>query len=165
MLARLAALALALALVLALAGCFVGPMVSPDSDLDNDGVADDRESAYCTLPWDSIYQVEVCGTAGAREVANSGIRFDVVIREKDADTIARALAGAWLAREDTADEIVVWAWSRPGAKRGGGGYDRGVVSEQGELGEELVFQICTAWEPIAGPGDLCADEMEFTIEQ
>jgi hypothetical protein len=35
------------ALVLALSGCIEGPLVSADTDRDNDGVADDLESARC----------------------------------------------------------------------------------------------------------------------
>ena len=47
----------------------------------------------------------------------------------------------------------------------GTGYDRGVLSEQGELNETLVFQVCTSWQEFEGLGELCADETEFRVHQ
>jgi hypothetical protein len=119
----------------------------------------------CTLPWDSMDQVEGCATDDARIANMSGIQIDVLIRSKDPEQIARALAGTWVAHEDMADEIVVWGFSKAAVQDFGVGYDRGVVSEQGELGEKLVFEICTSWESAPGPGDLCSDKTEFTVEQ
>ena len=110
-------------------------------------------------------QVESCATDDAIPINVDRNKVDVIIRSDDPEQIARALAGEWVAREDMADEIVVWAISESALQHGGVGYDRGIVSEQGERGEQLVFRICTAWQPLSAPGDRCTGRMTFRIEQ
>jgi hypothetical protein len=152
-------------LTVVLAAC--SPVLqSPDTDKDNDGFADDRESAFCALPWESMRQVRVCGSTDYNLAKREGDQtVHVVVRSKDARAIAAALAGAWSAEIAPNEEAVVFAYSK--ANVIGWGYDRGVLSEQGPIGTRLrlVFEICTEWGSFRGPGDLCSDKMEFTIEQ
>ena len=109
-------------------------------------------------------QVFACGDdSGYRVAETEGEQIvHIVVRAKDPTVIAAAMAHAW---SEIPDEVegVVWAWSKRGAIRKG--YDRGVLSEQGMLGETLVFQVCSEWEPFPGPTDNCTDEIDFEIEQ
>jgi hypothetical protein len=118
----------------------------------------------CELPWSSMDQVLECSDRSRYRVAETEGEqvVHIVVRQEQPDFIAAALAHAW-SQIPRDVEGVVWAWSKPGAI--GHGYDRGVVSEQGELGETLVFEICTEWESLQGPSDLCTDTLVFKVEQ
>jgi hypothetical protein len=119
----------------------------------------------CEMPWNSMDHVLACADQGGYRVAETEGEqtVHIVVRQADPEVIARSLAHAWSKRIPSDVEGVVWAWSKRGAI--GHGYDRGVLSEQGELGEILVFEICTEWEPLQGPSDLCTKTLEFQIEQ
>lgn len=148
-----------LILLLGATGCIIG---APSRDTVRSLEPGTRTD--CNLAWDDMSQVEMCRDGDAyRLLGSHGNQVDIVVRDDDPDVIAAALADAFLANEDLAEEIVVWAWSKPAAV--GSGYDRGVVSEQGMLGELLVFEICSAWEPLRGPSDLCTEKIEFEVEQ
>jgi hypothetical protein len=121
----------------------------------------DPASLDCALPWESIEQVQGCGDADVRMLSMSGARVDIAVRPKNADRIARALAGAFVQHGAMADEMVIWAWSKTSAIHSGA-YDRGRVSEEGG-GDSLMFEICTAWKPAPGPVDLCTDKLEFIV--
>lgn len=119
----------------------------------------------CSLPWTSMDQVfdyasphyEVASMEGEQTV-------NIIVATKDTATIAAAPAHAWNEHIPYYEEAVVWAWSDPAQI--GLGYDRGVLSEQGQLGELLVFQICTSWTDYGAEiGETCGDRLEFTIEQ
>jgi hypothetical protein len=145
-------------IAIAIAACITACGAAPSETEDESGAID------CEPPWSSMDQVFECGASDYRLAGMEGDQIaNIIVRSKDPAVIAAALAHAWNEHIPADEEAVVWAWSKRGAI--GHGYDRGVLSEQGELGEKLVFQICTAWEPFPGPSDLCADEMEFTIEQ
>jgi hypothetical protein len=117
----------------------------------------------CDLPWQSMAQVEACRSDDYVEASTQGAEVDVVIASKDPSAIAAALAGAFFDNRDNANQIVVWAYSD--AALVGTGYDRGVVSEQGTLGEGLVFQVCTAWDASKGIGETCGEREVFTVTQ
>jgi len=88
---------------------------------------------------------------------------NIIVPQKDPRAIAAAMAHAWNEHIPFDEEAVVWAWSDPAQI--GMGYDRGVLSDQqGELGNLLVFEICTAWDD-TGDFGLCTDRMKFTIDQ
>jgi hypothetical protein len=117
----------------------------------------------CALPWESMDQVFDCAAADYELASMEGEQTaNIIVASKEAGVIAAAMAHAWNEHIPFDEEAVVWAWSDP--ERIGLGYDRGVLLEQGELGNLLVFQVCTAWE--AGIlGENCTDRMEFTIDQ
>ena len=124
----------------------------------------ERSLVDCELPWNSMDQVFECADRSRYRVAETEGEqvVHIVVRQEQPAFIAAALAHAW-SQIPSDVEGVIWAWSKPGAI--GHGYDRGVVSEEGELGETLVFEVCTEWESPQGPSDLCTVKLEFKIEQ
>jgi hypothetical protein len=123
------------------------------------------QQADCSLPWSTVEQVFDCGSPNY-EVASKegGQTVNIIVPSKDSAAIAAALAHAWNEEIPFYEEAVVWAWSDQGQI--GSGYDRGVLSEQGELGNLLVFEICTDWTDNADElGEICSDRMRFTIDQ
>lgn len=147
---RMAALTL-----VTMAGCSIGTS-APAAD-------EPPRTVTCDLPWESMAQVEACRSDDYVEASTEGAEVDVVIQSRDPSAIAAALAGAFLDHRDNAKAIVVWAYSD--AALVGTGYDRGVLSEQGSLGEGLVFQVCTAWDASKGIGDTCGEHEVFTVTQ
>jgi hypothetical protein len=149
----------AFALALAVVAC--STTVDEGGNANQDGGA----PVDCALPWDSVDQVFDCGSTTYTVANRDGEAVvNIVVESDDPSQIAAALAGAWNEEIPFDEEAVVWAYSSRRAARAGG-YDRGVVSEQGMEGERLVFEICTDWEPLPGPGDLCSDRTEFTVIQ
>jgi hypothetical protein len=115
----------------------------------------------CDLPWASMVQVAVCRSDDYVVASTEGVEVHVVIRSKDPDAIAAALAGALLDNRDHAEQLVVWGYSD--AALVGTGYDRGVVSEQGTLGQGLVFEVCTSWDASEAIGETCGEREVFTV--
>jgi hypothetical protein len=125
-------------------------------------VADEPSpTVACDLPWESMAQVAVCQSDDYVVASTEGVEVHVVIRSKDPDAIAAALAGAFLDNRGNAEQLIVWAYSD--ATLVGTGYDRGVVSEEGTLGEGLVFEVCTSWDE--SEGIICADREVFSVTQ
>jgi hypothetical protein len=119
------------------------------------------QTVACDLPWVSMAQVAVCQSDDYVVASTEGVEVHVVIRSKDPDAIAAALAGAFLDNRNNVEQLVVWAYSD--AALVGTGYDRGVVSEQGTLGGGLVFEVCTSWDE--SEGIICGEREVFTVTQ
>jgi len=119
----------------------------------------------CSLPWSTMDQVFDCASSEYELASVEGEQTaSIIVAPQEPVLIAAALAHAWNEHVPADQEAVVYAWSDPAQI--GLGYDRGVVSEQGELGELLVFQICTSWTDYGDEiGEICGDRMEVTIEQ
>jgi hypothetical protein len=141
--------------LVAIAGCSRGTS-APAGD-------EPQQTVACDLPWESMTQVEACASDDYVEASSEGAELHAVIASKDPDAIAAALAGAFLDNRDNAGQIVVWAYSD--AALVGTGYDRGVVSEQGTLGEQLVFEVCTSWDAFEGIGEICGEREIFAVTQ
>jgi hypothetical protein len=127
-----------------------------------------RGQTDCRLPWTEMIQVFDCGSPDYQVARTEGTQtVHIVVASKDPQAIAAAMAHAWNVHVPADVEAVVWVYSD--AMQIGMGYDRGVLSAQGILGQQLVFEICTAWteDDLVDSinGELCADTMKFTIEQ
>lgn len=158
--------AVTISLAVAVTACGGSPPAEPRTDPPARATAEmpEAEPLGCDLPWESMQQVATCGEAAYEEASAEGNSIDIVVDADDPATIAASLAQAYLLHRNDAEEIVVWAYSSAEAANEGG-FDRGVVSDQGMEGENLVFEVCTGWEPLDGPGDLCTERTEFTIER
>ncbi|MDP9226369.1 MAG: hypothetical protein M3P18_21515 [Actinomycetota bacterium] len=58
-----------------------------------------------------MQQVRVCASADYELVNASSDQVNIVVKPKEPGEIASALAAAFRANEDKAEQIVVWAWS------------------------------------------------------
>ena len=115
----------------------------------------------CSLPWTSEAQVSGCASADYDVAGGAGqSTLDIVVASQDPATIAAAMAHAWQSLDRDAQAVVR---ARSGPTVDGDGYDRGVLSAPGRRGDPLVFEICTAWDEGADPGQLCSDRMVFAI--
>jgi hypothetical protein len=146
-----------------MAGCSGGTSAPAGGEPRQTIAAADEPSptVACDLPWESMAQVAVCQSDDYVVASTEGVEVHVVIRSKDPDAIAAALAGAFLDNRGNAEQLIVWGYSD--AALVGTGYDRGVVSEQGTLGEGLVFVVCTSWDE--SEGIICADREVFAVTQ
>lgn len=114
----------------------------------------------CALPWDSIEQVERCGSAQFRpDETNKGV---IWVTSREPQVIAGALAAAYNQREY--GHTLVFAVSpEPPKVWGGGGLIRTDNGYWAEWTEGTIhFDVCTSWAQ-HDSAELCDDRVEFDV--
>jgi len=90
-------------------------------------------------------------------VSSSPETWAIEVASKDPDVIAGSLVALWRLRMRVSHQVIVFA---RGPEGGGVGYDRGVLLARDQA---LQFGVCVSWESFRDLGEVCRDEVRFSL--